>query len=411
MAVVLSAAVVIATAASASAGAVIDRAVSALRSNPVYVDPGATINLSPNDVSRLRQQIATSSAPIYIAVLPPSAADEAGSADNVPSAVGRQLGTGAVGTVAGNKFRAGASRGVLPSGRAAALAKTAFDDHHTAGLYSVLSDFVSRVKAETARPAPAAGGGGARAAQPAPQKEDKGVPAWLVVLAVVALCATVGLAIAFYVVYRNRKREREEEEQRRLYQSMSEPRSTRAEDYTDGEVHQARPRSGDRVRTVVERREVYEPGSRWYPGGYYGGMYYYPGYYPGSFMEGMLWGSLMFGDHDRDDHDDHDRSDDRGDSGTSGGDYDAPEPAGDYDSGSDSGTSGGGGDFGSGDDVSSPAPEPDPEPAPSYDPPDPSPSYEPSYDSGGGSDWGGGGGGFDSGGGGFDSGGGGGGDF
>lgn len=386
--VVLAVVAAMAVAAPASAGTVIDNAVAALRSNPVYVDQGATLKLAPADAARLRQEIAGSRYPIYIAVLAPSAVDEAGSADSVPSAIGRQVGTGTVGSVAGNKFRAGASRGVLPPGRAAALATASFDAHHAAGLYPVLSDFVHRVRLETAQPASASG----QVPQAAPvSHKDSGVPVWLIVFAVAALCATIGLGIAFYVIHRNRKREREEEEQRRVYESMSsEPRGTKADDYAEGEMHQARPRSGDRVRTVVERRDVYEPGSRWYPGGYYSGMYYYPGYYPGSFMEGMLWGSLMFGDHDRDDHDDRgDRDDDHGDSsGTSSGDYDAPEPAGDYDSGSDSGTSGGGGDFGSSDDVSSPEP-------------DPAPSYEPSYDSGGGSDWGGGGG-FDSGGGGGD---------
>lgn len=398
-------ATVVLSAAPALAGTVIDQAVASLRSNPVYVGPGATLNLAPADAVRLRQEIAGSRYPIYLAVLAPSAADEASGANSVPAAIGRQLGTGTVGTVAGNKFRAGASRGVLPPGRAAALATAAFDAHHTAGLYPVLSDFVHRVRLETAQQAGATG--------PAPQAapvshKDSGVPVWLIVLAVAAICATIGLGIAFYVVHRNRQREREEQERMRNlanYDSMRQManRGARAQrkatDYEDGQVHQAKPRAGDKVGDQSVASQTYQSGSRWYPGGYYGGMFYGPGYYPGSFLEGYLWASLLM-DNDRD----VDVHEDRGDGGDfagggASGDY---EPAGDYDSGSDAGTSGGGGDFGSSDDVSAPAPEPDP-----------APSYEPSYDSGGGSDYGGGGdsgGGFDSGGGGgFDSGGGGGG--
>src|SRR5436305_14346881 len=55
---------------------VIERAATALRSSPVYVDPAAHANL---DAARLRRAIADQGAgPLYIAVLPASAEDEAG---------------------------------------------------------------------------------------------------------------------------------------------------------------------------------------------------------------------------------------------------------------------------------------------------------------------------------------------
>ena len=54
----------------------IDSVASALRSNPVYNDPAAENALTPGQATDLRAQIAATGIPVYIAVLPASAAAE-----------------------------------------------------------------------------------------------------------------------------------------------------------------------------------------------------------------------------------------------------------------------------------------------------------------------------------------------
>src|SRR4051812_46781900 len=58
---------------------VVDRAAQALASDPVYVDPDAKPSLSAAEGDRLRRRIEQGDAgPVYVAVLPGSAVDEAG---------------------------------------------------------------------------------------------------------------------------------------------------------------------------------------------------------------------------------------------------------------------------------------------------------------------------------------------
>lgn len=371
---------------AAHAGEVIDHAVLVLQgtmADHVYVDPGADLKLSVSDAERIRRAI--NGAPIYVAVLPAAAADEVGgNANRLPSAIGQRLGNVTVGTVSGKSFRAGSS--VLPRGQAADLATTSFNAHHAAGLAPVLLDFVDRVKSAT--PGRSASAGPRTTVAP----PASGGHHWtlVIVLAVLFLLVVVGLGVWVIVDRRRRAQADRDARDRETYEEMQKFRKVqvagkKADDYEAGQVHQAEPKPKDKVGGQDVRVEVYQAGSRWYPGGYYGGAFYYPGYYPGSFMEGMLWGSMLSGGFDRDVDVDVDRDDRGSDAGA-----DAPADSGDWQAGADD--SGGGGDFSSSDDVSSPA-------------------SEPSYDSGGGSDWGGGGdsgGGFDSGGGGFDGGGGGG---
>ena len=92
------------------------------RDNPVYVDTNAERALADDEVDELRAAIRGANTPIYIAVLPASAADGAG---GDPDEVARQLAEavgrpGTFGVVVGDSFRAGSSE--LPAGRAAELA-------------------------------------------------------------------------------------------------------------------------------------------------------------------------------------------------------------------------------------------------------------------------------------------------
>src|SRR3954452_19422424 len=142
---------VLAFAGSATAGPIADRAATALQSNPVYVDPAAEKSLTPAQAERLRREIeATGHGPIYIAVLPEAALNEAGGdAVGVADELYRQLGNpGVYGVVAGGHFRALSTD--LGRGKAGKLAAQAFKAHHAEGIAPTLVDFVDRVGDERA---------------------------------------------------------------------------------------------------------------------------------------------------------------------------------------------------------------------------------------------------------------------
>jgi hypothetical protein len=138
-----------ATPAAAQSG-LLDRAADELRSDPVYVDPEAERRISASAEERLEAAIRRERAgPLYLAVLPEAANREAG---GDPGAALLELARdvrapGTYGAVIGSSFRAGASTGVLPDGRAGELATEAFRASSGGGTEAVLADFVSRVGA------------------------------------------------------------------------------------------------------------------------------------------------------------------------------------------------------------------------------------------------------------------------
>jgi hypothetical protein len=116
------------------------------RARRFYVDPQAEKSISPQEAERLRTEIETNGhGPIYIAVLPAAAVDEAGGdAVGVVDELHRRLGRrGVYAVVAGGHFRAQASD--LPAGMAGKLATDAFREHHSEGIGATLVDFVDRV--------------------------------------------------------------------------------------------------------------------------------------------------------------------------------------------------------------------------------------------------------------------------
>ena len=123
-------------------------AARALEASPVYVDPSAERALSAPQADRLRRAIVREHAgPLYLAVLPRTAAREAGGDTDaalrkLALAVGRR---GTYAAVIGNAFRAGVSGGVLPRGAAGSLAAQALNAHRADGTAAVLDDFVRRV--------------------------------------------------------------------------------------------------------------------------------------------------------------------------------------------------------------------------------------------------------------------------
>jgi hypothetical protein len=131
-------------AGTASASVDLSEVAGALRGDPVYVDTDAERALSEGEIDDLRSVIRSANTPIYIAVLPASAADLAGGdaaevASRLADAVGRP---GTYGVVVGDRFRAGSTE--LPAGEAAELAQAALDANGD-DTAAVLDDFVDRV--------------------------------------------------------------------------------------------------------------------------------------------------------------------------------------------------------------------------------------------------------------------------
>jgi hypothetical protein len=131
-------------AGTASASADLGEVAGALRGDPVYVDTDAERALSEGEIDDLRSAIRSANSPIYIAVLPASAADLAGGdaaevASQLADAIRRP---GTYGVVVGDRFRAGST--ALPAGEAAELAQAALDANGD-DTAAVLHDFVEWV--------------------------------------------------------------------------------------------------------------------------------------------------------------------------------------------------------------------------------------------------------------------------
>ena len=169
----------VALAAPAQARTSIDSVASALRSNPVYNDPAAENALTSGQAADLRSQIAATGLPIYIAILPASAAAETGGPDellrDLRNAVGR---SGVYAVIAGNAFRAGSTDGSVTG-----IADAAFAEQSSNGPYAVLEAFVAGVDAEFTG---ASGGSGSSSG-------GSGGFATLIVLAVIAALVVIGI--------------------------------------------------------------------------------------------------------------------------------------------------------------------------------------------------------------------------
>ena len=141
---------VAARAAVQSEQPIIDEAAQGLRSDPVYVDPGATDALSASEAEELRDRIAASAAgPIFIAVLPGEAAEETqGSSDELLGVLGEAVGrTGTYAAVVGDQFVAGASPGAgFAPGTVPAIADETVQANQGQDSATLLVDFVSRLE-------------------------------------------------------------------------------------------------------------------------------------------------------------------------------------------------------------------------------------------------------------------------
>ena len=144
---VLFAVLVAAVPAGAQTGtatSLIGDAATALQTSSVYVHEDAEEEISDREEEALERRIVeTGAGPLYIAIVPARAADEAGgSAEGVARGIANQLrrpGTYAV--VAGDQFRAGSTL-VEDAGR---IANDAIEVRADEGVYPTLREFVERV--------------------------------------------------------------------------------------------------------------------------------------------------------------------------------------------------------------------------------------------------------------------------
>jgi hypothetical protein len=188
-------------AGTASASVDLGEVAGALRGDPVYVDTDAERALSEGEIDDLRSAIRSANTPIYIAVLPASAADLAGGdaaevASQLADAVGRPGTYGVV--VGGDRFRAGSTE--LPAGEAADLAQAALDANGD-DTAAVLDDFVDRV-GEAAESSGGSGGSGEGG-------DDDSGSSWVLPAVIAAGAGGAGL-----LVWRRSRRRRAEAAER-----------------------------------------------------------------------------------------------------------------------------------------------------------------------------------------------------
>jgi hypothetical protein len=188
----------------ARAQGVLEHAAETLRLDPVYVDPEAERGISDEDADDLRALISDEDAgPLYIAVLPGSATEEAGA--SAAAALREIAGTvkepGVYAAVIGNAFRAGATEHVLPQGRAGELAREAIDSKRGAGTTAVLSEFVRLVGKARRGEGSSTGVGPAGGAGDG--SDDGGGRGWL-------LFAGLAVVLGLFGLTRSRRRRRQQ---------------------------------------------------------------------------------------------------------------------------------------------------------------------------------------------------------
>lgn len=127
---------------------------ASLREDPVHVDPSAERALREDEADRLRSAVRDAGTPVYVAVLPASAASTPEAAlEQVVSATGL---SGTYAVVVGDAFRVTSS--VVPE--ADTIAGSAFQRHRDGGTVAVLEAFVTDVGAAASGAGTPSGGGG-----------------------------------------------------------------------------------------------------------------------------------------------------------------------------------------------------------------------------------------------------------
>ena len=177
------------------AAAPADEAATALREDPVYVDPSVEDVLPAAEAADLRRRVAGAGTPVFVAVLPGSAGDAETVLLELRQAVGFR---GTYVVVAGDRLRAASD--VLPS--ADVLATQAVQEHRTSGVGPTLTALVDDLRAAAAE-----GGSSPTPAPPAPEGERDRDEAGTSPLLVILLAVAVVGGLVWLTVRRRRKEE------------------------------------------------------------------------------------------------------------------------------------------------------------------------------------------------------------
>ena len=184
----------------ALAGQYVDAAASGLSNNPIYVSDAASGAPSGAAQQELRARIGDAGVPMYIAILPDAARDEAGgNTVAVAGQIAQKLDRpGVYAVIAGRNFGAGATGGVLPKGVTPGIATDVVKANKNKSDQVLLLDFIGRVKTAAAQ------GGDATPAQ----DSRSGSGAGAVIGIAFAVLVVVGGG-ALFLSSRRRRRERE----------------------------------------------------------------------------------------------------------------------------------------------------------------------------------------------------------
>jgi hypothetical protein len=210
----LTLAALLLAAAPAAAARYVDAAADGLRADHVYVDQGAAAIVAEEDAVGLRDAVAEAGTPIYIAVLPAAARQEAGEdtvmlAQRIAAKVAQP---GAYMVIAGNQWAAGSAGGTLPEGRARALGEAAFGAHRgnaPAALAQWVQGVAAAAEGGQAQPGDAAQGGQETVGGGDTGGGRGGATGTVLGVAVVTLLLVGGGALIFGARRRRRERERE----------------------------------------------------------------------------------------------------------------------------------------------------------------------------------------------------------
>jgi hypothetical protein len=186
----------------AMAGQYVDAAASGLANDPVYVSEAADPKPTAAQQDELRQKIRDAGVPMYIAVLPDAALDEAGgNVTRVAQQISQGLRQPGVYAVITNKhFGAGNTSGLLPKGTTSRITDEVLKDDHGKNPQTVLLDFVDRITAAAAQ-----GGDGSSTDS---SRSGSGAGAVLGI-AVAVLVVVGGGALIFSSRRKRRERERQ----------------------------------------------------------------------------------------------------------------------------------------------------------------------------------------------------------
>ncbi|MEE4594319.1 hypothetical protein V2J94_20920 [Streptomyces sp. DSM 41524] len=199
LAVLVALTAVLLTAGGAHAETDVNKIGKALRSSPVYVDPGASDALSAGQARALVAHIRTADVPVYVAVLPDNPAYGGERVfGRLRAAVDRP---GVYAVALGSSFGAASDTSVLPGGTSRALAERNLRQHPH-DLAAVLNGFVTDT-ATAIHDRTGQGSGGDQGARGSTLSTGD-------VVAVLIVLAAVG-ASGLYLVRRTRKQRRERE--------------------------------------------------------------------------------------------------------------------------------------------------------------------------------------------------------